>query len=226
MFDSKQRGTVIAKGLKIVGSVTAEGLVEVNGQIDGELHCTSLVIARGAHVTGTVAAERVVVDGTVEGPIEGGEVILKSQAHVVGDIHHQSLAIERGAFFDGRSMQIRGNGQTLDKLERKSLKQISNARESLSPDREVRGCGSRLVSPTVGQGDGPPGLAVAKAVSTAKHTVFTVTSGSYGQSADDHRVEVAREAPLSFLNAIEVAPGFLHVTSSSACPFFRVYAAL
>ncbi len=43
MFGSKQGGTVIAKGLKIVGSVTAEGLVEVNGQIDGELHCTSLV---------------------------------------------------------------------------------------------------------------------------------------------------------------------------------------
>ena len=47
----RQQGTVIAKGLKIVGSVTAEGLVEVNGQIEGELHCTSLVIARGAHIT-------------------------------------------------------------------------------------------------------------------------------------------------------------------------------
>src|SRR5512140_1997015 len=97
MFASRQRGTVIAKGLKIVGSVTAEGLVEVNGQIDGELHCTSLVIARGAYVDGIVAAERVVVDGKVEGPIQGGDVVLKSQAHVVGDIHHQSLAIERGA---------------------------------------------------------------------------------------------------------------------------------
>ena len=132
MLGSKQRGTVIAKGLKIVGSVTAEGLVEVNGQIDGELHCTSLVIARGAHVNGIVAAERVVVDGKVEGPIQGGDVILKSQAHVVGDIHHQSLAIERGAYFDGRSMQIRGNGQAPEKLERKSLRQIANTRESLS----------------------------------------------------------------------------------------------
>jgi cytoskeletal protein CcmA (bactofilin family) len=131
MFASKQ-GTVIAKGLKIVGSVTAEGLVEVHGQIDGELHCTSLVIARGAHVKGTVAAERVVVDGKVEGPIQGGEVLLKSQAHVVGDIHHQSLAIESGAFFDGRSVQIRGNGQTPEKLERKSLRQIADTRESLS----------------------------------------------------------------------------------------------
>ena len=43
MFASRHRGTVIAKGLKIVGSVTAEGLVEVNGHIDGELYCTSLM---------------------------------------------------------------------------------------------------------------------------------------------------------------------------------------
>jgi cytoskeletal protein CcmA (bactofilin family) len=132
MFGSKQRGTVIAKGLKIVGSVTAEGLVEVNGQIDGELHCTSLVIARGAHVNGIVVAKRVVVDGKVEGPIQGGEVVLKSQAHVVGDIHHKSLAIESGAYFDGRSVQVRGNGQTPEKLERKSVRQIANTRESLS----------------------------------------------------------------------------------------------
>jgi cytoskeletal protein CcmA (bactofilin family) len=132
MFGSKQRGTVIAKGLRIVGSVTAEGLVEVNGQIEGEIHCTSLVIASGAHINGVVAAERVVVDGTVEGPIEGGDVILKSQAHVVGDIHHRSLAIERGACFDGRSVQIRGNGQTSEKVAAKSSKQIANRPESLS----------------------------------------------------------------------------------------------
>ena len=132
MFGSKQQKTVIAKGLKIVGSVTAEGLVEVNGQIDGELHCTSLVIARGAQVKGTVAAELVVVDGRVEGPIQGGEVILKSQAHVVGDVHHQSLAIESGAYFDGRSVQVRGNGHTPERLERKSARQIAKNQESLS----------------------------------------------------------------------------------------------
>ena len=105
MFASRDRGTVIAKGLKIVGSVTAEGLVEINGQVEGEIHCTSLNISRGAHVSGTITADRVVVDGQVEGPIQGGEVILKSQAHVVGDIHSRSLAIEGGAHFDGRSIQ-------------------------------------------------------------------------------------------------------------------------
>jgi cytoskeletal protein CcmA (bactofilin family) len=132
MFASRRRGTVIAEGLKIVGSVTAEGLVEVNGQIEGELHCTSLMISRGAHVTGTIAAERVVVDGKVEGPIHGGEVVLKSQAHVVGDIQHQSLAIESGAYFEGRSMQTRGaNGREPERVGRKSLREIAHK------DREV-----------------------------------------------------------------------------------------
>ena len=134
MFASKHRGTVIAKGLKIVGSVTAEGLVEVNGQIDGEMHCTSVIVSQGAHVCGTIAAERVVVDGTVEGPNQGGEVILKSQAHVVGDIHHRSLSIESGAYFDGRSQQARAtSGQEPEKLARKSIREIAHKeREAVS----------------------------------------------------------------------------------------------
>jgi cytoskeletal protein CcmA (bactofilin family) len=104
--------TVIADGLTIVGSVKAEGLVKVNGQIEGEIYCTSLVVSRGAHIAGQVNAEHVVVDGSVQGPIQGGDVILKSHANVVGDIYHQSLAIERGAYFDGRSLQNHGANGT------------------------------------------------------------------------------------------------------------------
>jgi cytoskeletal protein CcmA (bactofilin family) len=142
MFGSKNRGTVIAKGLKIVGTVTAEGLVEVNGRVDGELHCTSLVISRGAHVAGTIAAGRVVVDGNVEGPIQGGDVILKSKAHVVGDIHHQSLSIESGAFFDGRSVHAARAGQATERAEseridKRSVRQIaSGARETAAATDE------------------------------------------------------------------------------------------
>lgn len=102
----RRHGTIIAEGLKIVGSVTAEGLVEVNGQIEGDLYCTSLVVSPKAFIAGGIQAERVVVDGRVEGPINGGEVVLKSRAYVVGDIQHESLAIESGAYFDGRSMRV------------------------------------------------------------------------------------------------------------------------
>ena len=124
----KRNGTVIAEGLKIMGSVTADGLVEVNGQIEGELHCTSLIVSRKALVVGTIAAERVVIDGRVEGPIQAGEVVLKPQAHVVGDIHHQSLAIEKGAYFEGRSVQAHGaNGQQPDRVSKKPPREVTGA---------------------------------------------------------------------------------------------------
>lgn len=106
MFGSKNNETVIADGLKIEGKVSADGLVKVHGEILGDLECTSLVISENAAITGTVTADTVVVDGTVEGPVHGKDVVLLSQAYVKGDIHHTLLAIEKGARFDGRSRQL------------------------------------------------------------------------------------------------------------------------
>ena len=108
MFASRRNVTVIAEGLKVVGSLTTEGAVEVNGQIDGELHSTLVTISRKAKVAGTVKAERVVVDGKVEGPIQAGDVVLKSHAHVVGDIQCRSLIVEKGACVEGRLARDQG----------------------------------------------------------------------------------------------------------------------
>jgi cytoskeletal protein CcmA (bactofilin family) len=126
MFGSGHGKTVIGQGFKIMGSVTAEGLVQVNGQIEGELNCTSLIISPGAKIIGAVTAEQVEVDGTVEGPIQGGDVVLKSNAHVVGDIHHQSLSISKGAYFEGRSVQRHSGSEV----------QARRSGKTASPDAE------------------------------------------------------------------------------------------
>jgi len=134
MFGFGPKGTIIAEGLKIVGSVTAEGLVEVNGQIEGDLHCTSLIISPQASIAGGIMAEKIVVNGRVEGPIVGGEVVLKSRAHVVGDIKHQSLAIESGAYFDGRSVRAEHPGNGHKQPERAGMRarkeSVANGREA------------------------------------------------------------------------------------------------
>jgi cytoskeletal protein CcmA (bactofilin family) len=121
-------GTVIGKGLKIVGSVSAEGLVEVDGRIDGDVSCTSLVISPNAQIVGSVTAERVVVNGRVEGPIQAGDVVLKPRAHVVGDIRDQSLTIAKGAYFEGRAAQAQGvNGRQPGRAARRSRREAHEA---------------------------------------------------------------------------------------------------
>ena len=102
----KRRRTRIAEKLKIVGSVTAEGAVEVNGDLEGDLTCAALDVSRKAQIRGSVQADRIVVNGRIEGPIRGRIVVLKSHAYVVGDIMAESLSIEKGAFFDGRSASV------------------------------------------------------------------------------------------------------------------------
>jgi cytoskeletal protein CcmA (bactofilin family) len=92
----------LAEGLTVVGSITAEGLVEVNGKVDGPLNCSSVVVGRSGQVSGNIAGQRVVIDGAVEGEIFAEDVLIKSCAHVVGDIAYRSLTVDKGAFVDGR----------------------------------------------------------------------------------------------------------------------------
>ena len=70
-----------------------------------DLNCTSITVSPKALTTGAIKARSVVIDGKVEGPISGEDVVLKSQAFVTGDIQAQTLFIERGAHFEGRSSQ-------------------------------------------------------------------------------------------------------------------------
>jgi cytoskeletal protein CcmA (bactofilin family) len=116
MLGLRRRGTVIGNGLKVTGNVTAEGLIVVNGRIEGDLNCTSLFVSPTAEIMGSITAERVVVNGRVEGPIQGDEVVLKPQANVVGDIQHRSLVIQKGASFVGRAAQVQGAGSAASKL--------------------------------------------------------------------------------------------------------------
>src|SRR5262245_937405 len=80
MFASRRTSTVIAQGLRIIGSVSSDGAVQVNGQIDGDLNCTSISVLPKALVNGAIKARSVVVNGKVEGPIVGQDVVLKSRA--------------------------------------------------------------------------------------------------------------------------------------------------
>ena len=95
--------TIIGEDLIITGNVNSKGEIQVDGEIQGDVHCGSLLLGDKSTVTGGVVAEDVVVRGKVIGSIRGLRVTLQAQSHVEGDIFHQSLAIEQGAYFEGKS---------------------------------------------------------------------------------------------------------------------------
>jgi cytoskeletal protein CcmA (bactofilin family) len=100
---SKMVPSIIGEDLTIKGNVNSKGEIQVDGDIQGDINCGSLLLGDKSHVSGNVVAEDVVVRGRVVGSIRGLRVTLQAQSHVEGDIFHQSLAIEQGAYFEGKS---------------------------------------------------------------------------------------------------------------------------
>lgn len=94
--------SVISSDLTIIGSVTSNGAVKLDGIIKGDMHCSSLVVSENGKVTGGIIANNeVVVQGRVTGTIRGKRVMLHKTAQVEGDIFHQGLGIEMGTRYDG-----------------------------------------------------------------------------------------------------------------------------
>ena len=95
--------STIGPDLTIMGNLVSKGEVQVDGEIQGDINCAHLVVGENARITGGIVADDVIVRGRVMGSIRGNRVTLQTSSHVEGDIYHQSLAIEQGALFEGRS---------------------------------------------------------------------------------------------------------------------------
>jgi cytoskeletal protein CcmA (bactofilin family) len=61
------------------------------------------MLGESANVEGNVTADDVVIRGRLIGSIRALRVTLQATSHVEGDLTHKNLAVEQGAYFEGRS---------------------------------------------------------------------------------------------------------------------------
>jgi len=93
--------SIISADLRIVGDLSCDGEIHVDGTVDGDVRAHELLIGETANIKGEVVVESVRVHGRVTGLIKARTVHLAKTAHVVGDIMHEELSIETGAFLEG-----------------------------------------------------------------------------------------------------------------------------
>lgn len=93
--------SLISKALKITGQLESTEDIQIDGEIDGDVRGVGVKIGNNAKVKGTVYGDEVELAGTIEGKIEAKKVILNGTARMTGDIVHQDIKIESGAFVDG-----------------------------------------------------------------------------------------------------------------------------
>ncbi len=101
--------SVIGTDVTITGDVTATTELHVDGTINGDISCASLVQGEGSSVKGGIKAESARLAGEVDGSIDARELVILRSASIKGDVHYDALTIEQGAQVDGR-FAPRGSG--------------------------------------------------------------------------------------------------------------------
>ena len=133
------RGAVslIGPDLKIEGTLQSEGEIQVDGELDGNIRSEMLVIGEQGRVKGDVTTNEVTIFGHVNGNIRSRKVQLMPTARVVGDIFHNILAIENGAFFEGKSLHV-DDPLSADRPKRKGGAQRTSTTNTTASVRQLR----------------------------------------------------------------------------------------
>lgn len=94
--------TVISDDVHFLGNIVSDGVVDLNGTIEGNIRCGSLTVRQKGFVKGEISAASVAVYGKVDGLIRAKHVHLFAGCHIEGVVMHESITIEDGAFIDGK----------------------------------------------------------------------------------------------------------------------------
>ena len=106
--------SIIGADLKIAGDLTCEGEVQIEGSVEGDVACRSIIVGADATVVGTIECDSARVSGRINGKITAQSVELTSSAHVVGDILHERITIETGAYFEGSLKHVGASSSPTD----------------------------------------------------------------------------------------------------------------
>lgn len=102
MSGSGHTFSVIGSDVEIVGNLTAKVDLHIDGKVQGDVACGSIVQGEGSVIMGKVTAESARLSGKVEGSIEVADLVIEASARITGDVQYVNLTIAPGGQVEGK----------------------------------------------------------------------------------------------------------------------------
>jgi cytoskeletal protein CcmA (bactofilin family) len=95
--------SIIAAGMTVTGDIDSNGVVKVEGRVEGAIRCArQVLVGRQGVVRGDIDTREAVIGGTVEGTITASErVEIQATASIQGDVVTRSIVIAEGGKING-----------------------------------------------------------------------------------------------------------------------------
>ncbi len=96
--------SIIAQGMRAVGELITDGVVKVEGTVEGTIRAQrEVLVAKGGNVEGDIHTREAVIGGEVSGSIFAEERVEVQQGSTVkGDISTKKLIIQEGGEVNGQ----------------------------------------------------------------------------------------------------------------------------
>lgn len=98
--------TIISENTRVNGDIISNAILHIDGHVEGDISCEELVIGNKGVVEGSVTVKSLQLYGTLNGKAAAEKIFIAKSAKLVGDATHASIAIEPGAYIDGRCMRV------------------------------------------------------------------------------------------------------------------------
>lgn len=111
MFKKKKQlqfRSLVGEGTEVKGGLHFTEGLRVDGSVSGDIHANEdhpslLLISESARIVGKVHADKVIVNGLVQGPIYAAELLeIQPSARIEGDVHYKALEMHQGASITGQ----------------------------------------------------------------------------------------------------------------------------
>jgi cytoskeletal protein CcmA (bactofilin family) len=94
--------SVLGADVVIRGNVEASADLHVDGTVEGDIACASLVQGESSRIEGAIVSETARLSGEVKGTVTVRDLVVLRSARIEGDVHYDTLTIEQGAKVNGR----------------------------------------------------------------------------------------------------------------------------
>ncbi|MCM8709787.1 polymer-forming cytoskeletal protein [Clostridium sp. SYSU_GA19001] len=113
MFNDKEKNTnkietLIGEKCNIVGSLQGDGLIKIDGTIEGDIFWQDdVIIGVSSYCKSNINCKSAFINGKVEGNVVCEDTLtLENYGKILGDITVKNLIIKEGGAFDGKCTMV------------------------------------------------------------------------------------------------------------------------
>ena len=97
--------SIVSENTKVIGNIVSDGIIHIDGHVEGDVSCDELIIGIKGAVCGSITTNNLQLYGASKGKALVDNLFIAKSAKLIGDAVHNTIAIEPGAYIDGRCIR-------------------------------------------------------------------------------------------------------------------------